>query len=275
MNNKKIFLVLLLLVFIVGIMGCGNQISSSKKDWHTLQTILGAFAQKGMNLKPNNSESSNAFELKGIQPAIFTIDKTSDILFIYVFDLFVDQKEADTYYAFDEQDNIKQVPFISKNALIIWKPFEPPNDKESIEKFNKTGNLIADIIFKSLNDGKEASFKGESNHWEATVTLKYYENQWEDENGQIYFQNYQTENHVIRYKMPDVDNVGPVSYEYEAPGPSGNASDLMLDSNGATTAIINGGSFRLDLAKRYYYVTIGWNDKEEKFDLKMPLGSHK
>lgn len=268
MGLRKLLMMLIFCAITIGCLGCeGNE--PSAKDWHTLDKIINTFEKEGMNLEPNSTQSPSIFELKEIKPAIFKINKTNDDLLVYIFDFFVDEKEVDKLYFFDEQNRPENIPFVSKNTVIIYMPSEMPKDDQSIKHFNETGNKIADIIFKNLNDGKEVIFKDESTHWEAKVTLKYFENQWKDEKGESHFQDFHTERHEIRYKMTDIKSVGPIHYEYESPGPSETVHNLILDRDGSATAIRNGSSSHIDLNNRYYHVTIRWNGKEENLDLKL------
>jgi len=264
---KKTALVVLLLIITAGSVGCGSLATPNRLL--SLDTVVNIFAREGVNLITDYSKSPDDFEFRGTTPAIFRIGRTQDNLLVYIFDSFLD--ETEDYNQF----GIERVPFVSRNVLVVYLPSIirdqnnfPLNDLEPIIK---TMRLISNVVFKYLNNGKKIIYKGESKHWKARVRLTYYQNWWDDENGNRHYQCYNTESHDIRYKVADIKDLRNISYEFKANRHSGGAAGIHLEDNAYSDDLYetaDSGWLSGDPAKEIYHVTIKWNGKEEKFDLK-------
>lgn len=263
MKFSKTVLIVLFLIITAESLGCSIEATSSK-GLLTLETVVETFEKEGILLKENVSKSPDAYELNHTEPAIYWIGTTQDNLLIYIFDSFVDESVD------DNKSFIERVPFVARNALIFYMPSTIPQNQDELKPLLETKKSISDIVFKHLNNGKEVIYKGESEHWEAKVTLKYYQNWWDDENDKRHYQSNSNAHHEIKYKKADVKNVGPVSYEYETTvGGSGSSTGLVLNNNGYADAGSRGGSGWLEEPdNKIYHITIKWNGKVEKFDLK-------
>ena len=136
MRLRKLLMMLLFCAIAIGSLGCGGN-EPSANDWHTLDKIVNTFEKEGMNLEPDSLQSPSIFELKGIKPAIFKINKTNDDLLVYIFDFFVEEKEVDKLYSFDEQNRPENIPFVSKNTVIIYMPSELPRMTKALSTLMK------------------------------------------------------------------------------------------------------------------------------------------
>lgn len=264
MKLKKI-LILLLILLIITTIGCSTKKVSSK-DLLTLETIVKTFETQGIVLKEDTAKSPDAYEFNEVKPAIYKIGKTQDNLLIYIFDSFVNKSKNDNPSYF-----IEKVNFVARNALLVYMPATIPKSQDEILPLIKTKKSISNIVFKHFNDGKKIIYQGESEHWEAKVTLEYYQNWWDDENGKRYYQSANTAHHKIKYKMVDVNNVGPVFYEYATSTRGSGSANLTLDNKGYGDAGSRGGdsSWLKDPEKDIFHITIKWNQQEETFDLKV------
>ncbi|MGF9946210.1 hypothetical protein ACW5UC_28445 [Priestia aryabhattai] len=110
------------------------------------------------------------------------------------------------------------------------------------------------LVLSSCGSKEESvRFEGEGNHWKALYLLNKGEN---TENGQG----------SIIYKGKDKDKLGKVSYVVE-----GEISKLSGTDNKTEGKInLNGGcsGCATQSSKVPYHVTIKWDGKEDKFDLK-------
>lgn len=272
MKSLKIWasiITIAILIAIIAIGGLGYKIGEkSKNDLLTLKTIVKTFQKEGVHLEKDNSNSYNTFKLKGIKPAVFSIGKTEDKLLIYTFKSFVERedivKETDK---FNNPFSKVEVPYNAKNAFIVYMTSKLPESEADMKNVYETENSISNIIFKYLNDGKEIIYKGESTHWEGIVTLKYYEHWWEDENGKFYYESYNTQYPVIRYKISDIKNVGPIDLKYETTTGGGSSTGLWLDNKGYANIGTSSGNGAIPRENDTFNVTVKWNGKEESLIL--------
>ncbi len=259
-----------ILIILIVIVSYGYKMGEkSKGDLLTLKTIVRTFEKEGIHLGKNNPKSFDAFELNGIKPAVFKINKTEDQLLIYTFKSFVEREDiVSGSNKFSNEYSIEEIPYNVKNAFIVYLPSKVPETENEITTFIKIRKSISDIIFKYLNDGKEIIFKGKSKSWEGIVTLKYYEHWWEDERGKNNYESNHTIHRGIKYKESGINDVGPIAYEYDTVGSSGSGTGILLDKNGYASLGSSGGNGMMVREKDVFNFTIKWNGKEEKLILK-------
>jgi hypothetical protein len=240
----------------------------SKKDLLTLRTIVRTFNKQGLSLKKDKLKSSEDFSLNEIKPAIFSIGENKDTLLIYTFKSFSErEKILEETDKFNNPFSFEQVPYKAKNALIVYMPSQIPETEEGYASIGKTRKLISDIVFKNLNGGEERVYKGESTSWEGTFTLKYYEHWVQDENG-LHHDSYGWHYPVIKYKMADIDAVGPITLEHETSYGGGKSTGLTLNKEGYADAGSSGSNgITLNEGDDIKF-TIKWGDKEEHIILK-------
>jgi hypothetical protein len=240
----------------------------SKNDLLTLRTIVRTFNKQGLSLKKDNSVSPDDYDLNKIKPAIFSIGESKDTLLIYTFKSFSErEKILGETNKFDNEFTFEQFPYKAKNALIVYIPYEIPKTEEGYASIGKTRNFISTIVFKNLNDGKERVYKGEGESFEGTFTLKYYVNWFEDENG-LHHDSYSWQYPKIKYKMSDIDAVGPITFEYETTHGGGKSTGLLLNKDGYANAGSGGGNGAMPDEDDDINFTIKWGDKEEHIVLK-------
>lgn len=172
--NKSIFSVVLFLLTI-GCIGCGTG-ENAPTDLHTLDSVVITLNSKGIQLQKDTSKNPEDFEWKGIKPAIFTVNGAKDNLLIYVFPALIDNFEDYYDHIFPYGSN-----FVSKNVIIVVNPYETTNfTKEYMKAYGNRLKSVSDTVFKYLNDGKKVIYVGESEHWAARATFKYFNHWWVD-----------------------------------------------------------------------------------------------
>ncbi|MGE5627982.1 MAG: zf-HC2 domain-containing protein [Solirubrobacterales bacterium] len=238
---------------------------SAKNDTLKLKTIVETFNKGGLNVKEDNSNSKDENAIFGIKPSVYTIGDSKDKLLIYMFKSFMDRDQV--MGGFSDPFAIEKVQFKAKNALIVYKPNEIPKTEDDLAVFVKTKKLIGNIVFKDLNQGKEVTFKGESEHWQGTFTLKYYQNFIQDDKG-FHYDGYSEKYPILKYKDKDIDSVGPVSYNYDTAAGGGGGEVDSLDNDGYIRIGGGGGNGAIQDVNKDINITVKWKDKEEHIVLK-------
>lgn len=242
--------------------------TDTKSDVLALKTIFKTFKTQGVSLKEDKSKLPDDFSLNGIKPSAYNMSDDTGKLLIYTFKSFAELKkilsETNKFY---RTFSFEEIPYKAKNALIVFIPSSIPETQESMESFSKTKSLISNIVFKHLNDGKERIYKGESESWEGTFTLKYYDHWFQDETGKRLYDSYSQDNSVIKYKLSDIDSVGEVTFKYETLHGSFESAGRTLNKEGYINAGSGSGG-PIPGENEEIKFTIKWGDKEEHIVLK-------
>ncbi|MBU3189581.1 zf-HC2 domain-containing protein [Clostridium bowmanii] len=240
-----------------------------KNDILTLKTIVKTFEKQGVFLKENSSQYLDEYELSGVKPAVFAIGDKKGTLLVYVFKSFVERKDIiEKSNKFNGLFSLQEYPLNAKNALLVYVSAQNPTTEEEMKSIGETRVLISDIVFKYLNDGKVAIYKGESTNWEGTFTVKYYEHWWEDEKGKLHYDSYNESSPLVKYKMTDITSVGPISFEYKTSSGGGTSTGSRLDKEGYSRMGNSGGNGAMHRENEDITFTIKWNGKKENIILK-------
>lgn len=239
------------------------------KELLTQKIIVKTLRAQGLSLKEDKQKSPDDFDLSGVKPAVYSIGERKDTLLIYTFKSFLERDKIlmDTK-KYNNPFNLEEIPYKAKNSLLVFMPSPIPKDQEEYFEISRTTKLLSDVVFKYLNDGKEIVYKGTSENWEGTFTLKYYEHWFQDETGKLHYDNYSEVHPVIKYKMSDIANVGPITFEYETLHSSGKSTGLTLHKDGYANAGSSGGNGAIPRENEDIKFTIKWGDKEEHIVLK-------
>jgi len=257
----KVLLVLLVIVSLIS-SGCEKAETTSMAPL-TLEAVVQTFEKEGVPLEEDTSTSPEEFRLNAVEPAIFRMGGTQERLLIYIFDSPDDIEEF--FYDFFGWEQ-----FTALNALIQYIPAENPESRDNYRNFFKTSKTISTIVFDKLNDGKRVVYKGEGENWEAAVKLQYYHHWMIDKRGTNHYSNCHMQSYDLHYKNLDIKKVGEVSVKFEGNGHSSECTGGTLDHNGHLNAGGGGSNGYLGVEPReeIYHVTVKWNGKEEKFDLR-------
>lgn len=237
----------------------------------TLKTIVKTLEKEGLSIEKDKSKSPDEYDLSGVKPSIYTVEDSKDTLLIYVFDSFREkEKILDETDRFNNNYSMEEFSYNAKNSLIVFIPNETPGNEEEFKALGDKLNLISETTFKYLNNGKERVYKGESENWQGTFTMKYYEQWFKDEVG-IQYDSYSTDYPVIKYKGEDLDNVGTIDIEYETANGGGHSTGLNLDKDGYAKAGSFGGNGSILAEDNDITFIIKWNGKEERIVLKAQI----
>ncbi len=260
---------ILIFIVIVALVACGYKIGEKYKDNRlTLKAVVKTFNAEGLALKEDKSKSPDKYVLNGVKPTIYRVAKSDDTLLIYIFESFGDKKEIlSKTHKFKSTFTFGEIPYHAKNTLILFIPAKIPETEEEFISFSKTAKSISDIVFEKLNEGKERVYKGGSESWEGTLTLKYYEHRFE-EGGVIRYDSYYEKTPALQYKKSDIENVGPLIFEYEAGSNGGSAEGFTLNNEGYAKLGSSSGTGAILSEDAEVRFTVKWGGKEEHFVLK-------
>ncbi len=114
--------------------------------------------------------------------------------------------------------------------------------------------LIGTIVLLSACNTKDFSFSGESEHWQADLTV----NQSSD---------FEKQDFVLEYKGEDIDSVGEIAYTVEGVGGFGRTG-VTLEENGVIRDSEEASPTNAKMSEdTKVEVTVEWNDQEETFTL--------
>ncbi|QLY81019.1 zf-HC2 domain-containing protein [Clostridium intestinale] len=271
LKKWSIAIIAIVLTIFIAIGTIGYKIGeNSKNKLLTLKSIVKTFKDQGIILSKDNSPIDDEDYIGGIKPTVYSVDNTSDKLLIYIFDSFViRQNLVDKDIKNDYIPSLKSISYKANNSFLVYKPSKIPEAEDEITSLLKTLNLIDDTVFKYLNDGKILNFTGESENWEGTFKVKYYENWFEDENGVSHYDSYKNTYPSLKYKNADITNISELTFEYEAGSQKGSSNGATLNNEGYAEPLgISGGTGLALKNTDQIKFTVKWNDKEENFILK-------
>lgn len=271
--------IIMLVAISIGIIGykIGEE---SKDDILKLKTIVKTLEKQGVNLDEDKSKSPGDYDLGGVKPTIYDLGDEKGTLLIYVFKSIGQRQDIVNKFNGQQQDIVNKSdkfdyklstlgPLIdAKNALIVCLVDENITFEE-YEPIGETMSLVSDVVFKDLNDGKVIVYKGESESWEGTFTIKYYEHYGKEESGNIRYDSYKWTYPEIKYKNSDIASVGPIEFEYKInAGESGSVTGAELKEDGSVLLGSSGGTGTIPKNDEEINFIIKWNGKEESIKLK-------
>lgn len=243
----------------------------------TLAQVITAMMLEGLPFSQNREENPDDYAINGVSPAIYTIKQNDNILMIYIFESIALRQEAcgDTegagYWVADklpQKDDWLTVAYTAKNALII--------DRVNIEKYQSD---IAKILTPlrtaadSLNGTEEMVFADKSSHWDANLTIKYYQYWYKDNRDAIHICQRSNEKWLVKYLGPDPESVHNLKYKYTLlnGGGSGNIyGPGILHKIGKDYYLQLGNSQSNGIPDKddVYTLAIQWDDQKETLHLK-------
>ncbi len=269
---------IIIMVLVVFMSGCSADQEVTSDGFLTLNKITATFSESGIMLKKSEQPVPDILTLNGIKPKLFKMTNiNNNDTFVYIFDSYSERQKAGDEYEKKREEFEKlfakepAMPYKceAKNVIISGAYSIEEYSKEDIISSVHQIKNIGDIVFEKLNDGKYMTFKGEGIDWEATIELKYYENEYIHENGSIDYDQYHWERPILKYKKSDIENVGEISYKFtDEMGSSQSSSGKSLDQDGYIYGSHTGGNGSRSDENSVYTMTIRWKEKEETFELK-------
>ncbi|MDI3536823.1 MAG: hypothetical protein PWP30_1305 [Eubacteriaceae bacterium] len=182
-------------------------------------------------------------------------------------------------------NNIEFVPVIniftgvtesyhSQNVVIVYESTFNKNEVmqseavesyEAIQLYYQVAKEINSVVFENLNNGQTVTYYGESEHWQGTAVLKYYNNSIEDENGKLHMDTYSWESEEVKYLGDVSDITGAITVEYSHGASKGSRTGERLDQTGELQLGSTGGNGAIPPAEQPVVFTVKWNDQEESF----------
>lgn len=249
----------------------------------SLGEVTQVFNRKGLRLEPYEKERFQNTVLFGVEPEVYRIQNTEDLVFIYPFSSHGErEKLVGHYWRFDSEMMDTFMPysqlfqtFMAKNMFIVYCPFV---DIETIKPgelahhpFIQRSKTINNLVFRDLNGGKTLIFRGEGQYWEVETVFSHYNHFYKDDRGVLGYDRWDMESTMARYKGNDPSEVGVFNFRMEGPHGSHSGTGFTLDPDGFVR--LGGGSSALNSAEDTYTFTVEWNGKRETFELRVhPAG---
>lgn len=260
--------VLILLLTVGGfLLGC-----TTSNKMLSLRDVTNALEKEGLRLQKDMSLSPSDYEVQGIKPIIYKLDTTSCNLFVYVYQSYEDREKAYSHgsseiklRSFFGQDSKWCMFYQTRNVFLAAAV---PKEVGSSPQILHNLELIKEVVFKRLNDGKQLLFKGEGSYWESEISLKYYEHWWVDNKGVTQYDSYHNSNPMIKYKGTDFSSIGEVRYSYLSRAGSGGSAS-KLDKDGCIRGSGIGGNGAFEREDDVLTMTVEWDGKKETFELRV------
>ncbi|MBU7008645.1 hypothetical protein [Phosphitispora fastidiosa] len=128
--------------------------------------------------------------------------------------------------------------------------------------------LVSTLFVNGCNDGSGIIFEGESSHWTASYVEKIHETGIKSLSGKFSYSNTVSWNLSLKYKGPNLSNVGPVKYSYNTEH-GGGEGETSLDRNGYLniTGRISGEDAAMTSCIDTIAVILEWHGMSEPLEL--------
>ncbi|HHY28027.1 MAG TPA: hypothetical protein GX523_15025 [Desulfitobacterium dehalogenans] len=282
---QSLVVILLIFVVIAGSIGLSSGMTKEELEYRplTLSEVTKLFSQKGLKLESVGREGFEDTALFGIEPEVFRIHNSEDLVFIYPFSSHGERKKlAGHYWRFNAEMMDMFLPYsqlfqtlVAKNMFIVYCPLL---DEESFKaigpaytSYVQRSKAIAELVLRDLNGGKTLIFRGEGHYWQVEVVLNYFNQFYKDDRGVLGYDSWSEESAVAKYK----GNPSQVKwFNYIVEGTSGSffgGTQHTLRPDGF--ASLGRGSGLVNKAEGRYSFSIKWNGQGETFDLEVdPFG---
>jgi len=229
--KRNIIRVIFIYSVTIFVIGCNNQMRDGRitdtQPRSNLTSVLTcieiekSLGEKGFQ-PTKTTEDNGTYKINDITPIIYYLNDTESIL-LYEFSSIAERIRnvsgsylADALaYEYPLSDTYSYWTFTIRNFLIVHRV-----DTKAMNDSTFENNLkIMKQVALDLNDGEEVLFHGKNKNWEAQAFIQYYQNWYEDENGEIRAD--QISQQVVRFKYCGVVNEKPQSIQYEYKYPSG------------------------------------------------------
>ena len=267
--RARIICVLFCIVLFVLAAACSvNKTTETlSTDDLTINDVVNAFTNAGLDLEKDNSVQTNELAIEGIEPIAYKYD--NDHFFIYVYETYDDRPGTHMQNPETEifQDLYRNSGF--QQLLLLWHAKNVIIIHTNQSDLDPTP-VIANILFRDLNIGKELSFKGEGDYWEAQITYQYYEIWYKNNEGVKIYNRYIELGPTLHFKDP-IKEIENLSYRYEYPcGASGGGNsygNYPIREDGYIYSGYIIGYKEPIKENDIFTMTIKWNDQEESFEL--------
>lgn len=255
--------------------------------------VVQAFYNQGLEINLDQSLSPVDFQILNKTPVIYQIPGSKERLFIYEYTTIEQRNKAlGSIYNEKSLENSKGFsrlqqtgeclinPLRAKNTLLIYTIEYDPRivseirDISSLDKFTRLFapnlEMLKEITFTTLNNGKTIKYAGCGQMWEGKAVLKYYQYFWKDANGKEQSESWHSEDFWLKYLGKDADQIREFSLAYNGPAGSGQGTfeyfSQSLDQNGYLKLVSPGGNGFTN-SHSDYSMTVRWGQGWENFNL--------
>ncbi|WP_148213281.1 hypothetical protein [Desulfitobacterium hafniense] len=281
---QSLAVITLIFLMIAGSIGLSSGMTKEELEYRplTLSEVTKLFAQKGLKLEAVAREGFEDTVLLGIEPEIFRIRGSEDLVWIYPFSSHREREQlAGHYWRFNDEMMAVFLPhsqlfqtLAAKNMFIVYCPLL---DIESLKtmgpdyaSYVQRSKAIRELVLRDLNGGKTLVFRGEGQYWMVEVVLDCFGQFYKDDQGVLGYESWSEGSSAAKYK----GNPSQVeSFNYSLEGNYGSISGTWHTLGPDGFARLGGGSGLVRKAEDSCSFSIQWNGRRETFNLEVdPFG---
>lgn len=281
---QSLAVITLIFLMLAGSIGLSSGMTKEELEYRplTLSEVTKLFAQKGLKLEAVAREGFEDTVLLGIEPEIFRIRGSEDLVWIYPFSSHREREQlAGHYWRFNDEMMAVFLPhsqlfqtLAAKNMFIVYCPLL---DIESLKtmgpdyaSYVQRSKAIRELVLRDLNGGKTLVFRGEGQYWMVEVVLDCFGQFYKDDQGVLGYESWSEASAVAKYKG-DPGQIKSFSYTLEGAYGSYSGIRQTLSSDGLVR--LGRGNGLVGKVEEKHSFSIKWNGRRETFNLEVdPFG---
>lgn len=275
----------LIFLMIAASIGLSSGMTKEELEYRplALSEVTKLFAQKGLKLEAVTREGGFADTvLFGIEPEVFRIHGSEDLVLIYPFSSHGERKkQAGRYWRYDSEMMDVFLPhsqffqtLTAKNMFIVYCP---SLDIESLKtmgpdyaSYVQRSKVLRELVLRNLNGGKTLVFRGEGQYWMVEVVLDCFGQFYKDDHGMLGHESWSEASAVAKYKG-DPEQVKSFNYTLEGSYGSRGGTQQTLSPDGLVR--MGRGNGLVGKVEEKLSFSIKWDGQAEAFDLEAdPFG---
>jgi len=281
-----------LFIAILALSGCAQPSAINEKAKHSVSPsgtvdyplytaplllidVKTALILEGLQLSDNKEISPTDYQINNVKPAVYKINRSDQVLLIYIFKSIADRKEVSWdgsigYFPptqFPQNENYLTRSYNARNVLII--DMLDVSMMHSIPEIEQVLRPVRKAVL-ALNDTQEVVIADKGTYWDARYVVDYYQHWYKDDKGLTRLDQYSNGKWEVNYIGADQQSIHDITYEYKTPG-RGGGGDGIIEKIGEDY-YLRIGSDAGDIIPDKDSVctlTIKWDGKEESLNLKM------
>ncbi len=154
--------------------------------------------------------------------------------------------------------------FPIRNFSLVYRiDTEAMPDSIFVNKMDNDLNRIKQVAL-DFNNGKEALLYGKGTNWEAQSFVEYYQNWYEDKDGEVRADQLSKQNLKVRYLGPENEKPQSIQYEYIGGGTGRGAfRTISADKDGWVKVVSSAGSGFIPNPKTVCTLNLVWGNNKE------------
>lgn len=239
----------------------------------SLDQFKTALFLQGLQLSDNQEANPAGYQIYNVNPAIYSIKHSNQVLLVYVFRSIEERIQASgaggsgffLKTQFPQKENCFSRTYAIRNVLMIV--MVDVSMMHSIPEIERVLRPLQNV-FLSLNDSQKAVFADKGTYWDARYVVDYYQHWYKDDRGTTHHDQYSNGKWAVKYIGPDPQSIRDIKYEYKTPG-EGGSGDGILEKIGEDYCLRLANNERGDIPDKdtVCTITIQWDGKEESFKL--------